>query len=289
MVMLNFILRVSTITDVELKRTSAKLQSGIARPTEVKGNADAQFNLGTMYGSGQGVPKDYTEAAKLYRAAAEQGYAEGQNGVSYQYGLGVPKDYVLAYMWFNLAGAGSDDLGNQNRDRLEKLMTPDQVAEAQKRTSEWQPKTSSVATESRSAAAAAPPSNETVADLFGTGFFVTRDGEALTNAHVVDGCSQTSARFGNQDFAARVLNRDVQNDLALIKVEVRPDDVAHFRLTAKQGENVAVYGFPLPGLLSSGGNLTGGNVTALTGLSDDSRFLQISAPVQPGNSGGPLF
>jgi S1-C subfamily serine protease len=50
-----------------------------------------------------------------------------------------------------------------------------------------------------------------------------------------------------------------------------------------------VYGFPLAGLLASGGNATIGNITALAGLANDSRFLQISAPVQPGNSGGPLL
>jgi S1-C subfamily serine protease len=50
-----------------------------------------------------------------------------------------------------------------------------------------------------------------------------------------------------------------------------------------------VYGFPLTGALAAGGNFTTGNVTALAGLADDSRFLQISAPVQPGNSGGPLL
>ena len=50
-----------------------------------------------------------------------------------------------------------------------------------------------------------------------------------------------------------------------------------------------MYGFPLSGVLASGGNITTGNVTALVGVRDDSRHLQISAPVQPGNSGGPLL
>ncbi len=57
----------------------------------------------------------------------------------------------------------------------------------------------------------------------------------------------------------------------------------------RQGEDIVAYGFPLAGVLSSGGNVVTGNITALAGLGDDSRFLQISAPVQPGNSGGPLF
>jgi serine protease Do len=51
---------------------------------------------------------------------------------------------------------------------------------------------------------------------------------------------------------------------------------------------VATYGFPYSGVLSSSGNCTFGNVTSLIGMKDDTRFLQMSAPVQPGNSGGAL-
>ena len=49
------------------------------------------------------------------------------------------------------------------------------------------------------------------------------------------------------------------------------------------------FGYPLSQVLATSGNFTTGNVTALAGLGDDSRFFQISAPVQPGNSGGPLL
>ncbi|MBB3810626.1 hypothetical protein FHS81_002728 [Pseudochelatococcus contaminans] len=54
-------------------------------------------------------------------------------------------------------------------------------------------------------------------------------------------------------------------------------------------EYAAVFGYPLTGILTSSGNFTQGSVTALAGLRDDNRMLQISAPVQPGNSGGPLL
>ncbi len=55
------------------------------------------------------------------------------------------------------------------------------------------------------------------------------------------------------------------------------------------GDPVVVYGFPLVGVLTPTGNLTTGGVSALAGLGNDSRMMQISAPVQPGNSGGPLL
>jgi S1-C subfamily serine protease len=65
--------------------------------------------------------------------------------------------------------------------------------------------------------------------------------------------------------------------------------VASFRLGPRLGEAVATYGFPYHGILSSSGNFTLGNVTSLTGMGDDTRFFQMSTPIQPGNSGGPLL
>jgi S1-C subfamily serine protease len=55
------------------------------------------------------------------------------------------------------------------------------------------------------------------------------------------------------------------------------------------GEEIVVYGYPLSSILASSGNITVGNVSALAGIRDDSRYLQISAPVQQGNSGGPVL
>jgi TPR repeat protein len=95
-----------------------------------------------MYDNGQGVPKSYAEAVKWYRESAEHGDAAAQNnlGVEYQYGTGVPKDYVQAYMWFNLAASAGEDKAAANRDAIEKRMTTEQTAEAQRRSSEWKPK-----------------------------------------------------------------------------------------------------------------------------------------------------
>jgi serine protease Do len=55
------------------------------------------------------------------------------------------------------------------------------------------------------------------------------------------------------------------------------------------GESVAAFGYPHADVLASSGNFTLGNVTALAGIGDDSRYLQMSTPVQAGNSGGPLL
>lgn len=124
----------------------------------------------------------------------------------------------------------------------------------------------------------------------GTGFFVSETGHVLTNFHVIEGCKTVEiTRPGSVAEPVQVIARDQTNDLALLKAAGGPKAVPAIAPRARIGDSIYVYGFPLAGLLSSGGNFTVGNVTATSGLNDDSRMLQISAPVQPGNSGGPLI
>jgi hypothetical protein len=124
----------------------------------------------------------------------------------------------------------------------------------------------------------------------GTGFFVNVGGMVLTNAHVVAGCSEIKVRTsGVPENPATVVARDNRNDLAILKVGVKPNAIAVFRTGLKLGEPIAAFGYPLSSLLSSSGNFTLGNVTSLAGVADDTRMVQISSPVQAGNSGGPVL
>ena len=77
-----------------------------------------------MYANGEGVLKDYKEAVKLYRKAAEQGNVTAQSnlGVMYDNGQGVLKDYVKAYAWFNVSSANGSDEGFKNREIIAKRM-----------------------------------------------------------------------------------------------------------------------------------------------------------------------
>ena len=70
-----------------------------------QGNADAQFCLGWCYYNGEGVPQNYTMAVEWYRQAAEQGHAHAQFqlGECYYNGLGVPKNYTMAIVWYSQA------------------------------------------------------------------------------------------------------------------------------------------------------------------------------------------
>ena len=133
-------------------------------------------------------------------------------------------------------------------------------------------------------------STHTQATVFlGTGFFVSSDGKMLTNAHVVKDCRIIRVRGLERVESAQLIARDEANDLALISTGKTPNQFAKWRGAVRQGEEIAVYGFPLTGLLASSGNITTGNITALAGIGDDTRLFQISAPLQPGNSGGPVL
>ena len=124
----------------------------------------------------------------------------------------------------------------------------------------------------------------------GTGIFVTNDGHLITNAHVVKDCLEIRVGIGSGNFeVGSLVAKDLTNDLALLKVNAKPSKVGALRFGVRVGENVEAFGYPLSQVLATSGNFTTGSVTALAGLGDDSRFYQISAPVQPGNSGGPLL
>lgn len=142
--------------------------------------------------------------------------------------------------------------------------------------------------------AAPPPAATTVPPPAkagsGTGFFVSKKGHVLTNAHVAKGCKTLEiVPPGQGAMPASLIAADSKSDLALLQTAATPKAVPPFRTKVRVGETISIYGFPLAGLLATSGNYTVGNVTAIAGLGDDTSQLQISAPVQPGNSGGPLL
>jgi S1-C subfamily serine protease len=122
----------------------------------------------------------------------------------------------------------------------------------------------------------------------GTGFLVNSDGWLVTNAHVVEGCARIKVSSLGDAIPRHV---DVQNDLAAIQLSSPPAGViglAIRRAPPRLGEDVAALGYPLSDILSDSIKITTGNINSLVGVENDTRYLQISAPIQPGNSGGPL-
>lgn len=126
---------------------------------------------------------------------------------------------------------------------------------------------------------------------FGTGFFVNAEGYVITNFHVVDAGKKIQVEYQNNKHDAKVIKVDPTNDLALLKVDIAPKTFLNFRggKQVKTGEDVVAIGFPFYGMVSTHPNITTGTISSVVGLGDDSRLLQTTAPVQPGNSGGPLL
>ena len=107
-----------------------------------RGDADAQFYLGFRYAAGgRGVPRDDKEAARWFRAAAEQGEVDSQIllGGMYKDGKGVPQDHVRALMWYLVAASLGEESAPERRDDIAEKMTPEQIAEAERLAREWKP------------------------------------------------------------------------------------------------------------------------------------------------------
>lgn len=128
--------------------------------------------------------------------------------------------------------------------------------------------------------------------VFGSGFVVNNAGWVLTNYHVVaDAISVRVIGADAMQHGATIVASDQRNDLALLRTDTGLGSAAVFRRApaVRVGEDAIAMGFPLPGLLASDVKVSTGSVSALAGIADDSSQLQISVPVQPGNSGGPLL
>jgi S1-C subfamily serine protease len=134
----------------------------------------------------------------------------------------------------------------------------------------------------------------------GSGFFIDGNGYIATNYHVIDGASEIEVDFikdnQKQSCKAKIISSDKQNDLAIIKIE---DDKFKpyiklpyfFKSTISDvGSNVFALGYPMAlTVMGEEVKFTDGKISSKTGFQGDLTTYQISVPVQPGNSGGPLF
>src|SRR5437899_6577007 len=262
-----------------------------------QGDAEGQLRLGRMYATGEGVPKDAAKAVEWYQKAAVQGDEAGQFslGLSYLIGDGVPEDSVLAYAWLNLSAAQGDENAKGVRDIVipkRSQFSSAQRAEAERLSSNWKPG-QVLRRESESGSAAdntAPSGGALTKKGTGTAFIVSTEGHAVTNYHVVANCKEVRVQ-GRSDLV-QLVTRDEVSDLALLKLPGETRAIATLSpkpAALRQGQDIVVLGFPLDSVLSSGGNLTPGVVSAITGLGNNSNQIQITAPIQPGSSGSPVM
>jgi peptidyl-prolyl cis-trans isomerase B (cyclophilin B) len=133
-----------------------------------------------------------------------------------------------------------------------------------------------------------PTPSSGTSDSSGTGFLVSGQGDILTNRHVVVGCRLIRAG----KWVATLVAQNDNSDLALLRIpssEGTPHATFRDSPAIRPGDPVTAIGYPLPGLLAPEQNISTGTVSALAGPNNDRRILQVSAPIQPGNSGGPVL
>jgi S1-C subfamily serine protease len=156
-----------------------------------------------------------------------------------------------------------------------------------------------------------PPEENSPQSGTGSGFFVSKLGHVITNAHVVKGCKKvTVGDNANKQVPAEVVNIDGSNDLALLKLSslemasaenkslIQKLSIVVVPLASKGllrsedvrlGEKILVAGYPFGDAFSSSIKVTTGVVSSIRGVGDDSGQFQLDAAVQPGNSGGPIY
>lgn len=124
----------------------------------------------------------------------------------------------------------------------------------------------------------------------GSGAFVSQDGLVLTAEHVIRGGKTIEVvTYDGRRVSARVKSSSRGLDLAVLVTDLAPPAFLPVRLVKPTlGARVFTIGYPLPGVLGQEPKVSDGVINANTGISDDASFMQISIPVQPGNSGGPV-
>ena len=142
--------------------------------------------------------------------------------------------------------------------------------------------------------------SEDIKQSSGSGTLISETGLIVTNFHVIDNSSEIEVYFPqiNKEYIADIVLKDKNNDLAILRLrefnfsETFSKSIPFIVSTSsssKLGEDVFTLGFPLGEILGKSSKFSSGKINSLFGIQDDPRVYQVSNPIQPGNSGGPLF
>lgn len=256
-------------------------------------NVNGMVSAGRMYAMGKGVAADGSEALRWLKRGVVLGNASSYLwiGSVYEFGRGgIAKSPSQAYAWYAASPANAlpdtQKAVNEGKERLTKVLSPQEVEEALKVSKTLLGQT--IMAEAMASATRAAPTPQPPKGGSGSGVFVSKRGEVLTNEHVIQGCEKI--RIQPLGLDAKVLAKDAKNDLALLRLEGQVTTPVKLRSGKgiRLGDELVAIGYPLRGLLSSGPIVTTGIVNALSGVNDDTSVFQMSATVQPGSSGGPI-
>lgn len=273
----------------------------------------AMWALGTAYAGGRGVPRSYTQALELWRRGAERGdeFAMHDYANATYNGIGRLPDQALGFgLYLTAASLGNETtqaviqrwdnnfkrstdfikgslIAQSIKGQLERGMIPVELG-ADFHSSQF--------TVSAKRSESGPKS---ATRTTGTGLVFSTAGHCFTNHHVIDGASEIKVYlpYARKTLSARVVASDEANDLAILKIDSwNPGSAApatppplSSASKVRIGDKAFTIGFPLSGFLESQEHkYASGDISATSGIGEDRRLFQITTPIQPGNSGGPL-
>jgi hypothetical protein len=290
------------------------------------GHGGACFMLGIMYREGFGGEKDLEEARRCFQKAAHLGDTGGQMllGDMYRDGLGVKQDIPTALSWYRKAADAGDISGLLRLGALE--ITQDNLVAGAKLLCEAADRCvkegdqdglvlttdtmiklgflelaqpylgKALAGNETTPRAAIPPKEVNGAPVVissGTAWFCSKY-HVVTCWHVVSSAMKYSlVTASGEEVPLQLVARDPQNDLAVLELQGNlsfdPGVLPISTRPPRPASSVFTIGYPHTGLLGKNPKYTEGTISSLTGLDDDIRVMQVSVPVQSGNSGGPLL
>jgi TPR repeat protein len=268
---------------------------GWYRKAAIQGVIQARMTLAALCFRSNEVA-EHAEGKKWLLAAAFQGSAVAQGFLAayYRMGWNFPKNEVEALAWSYLRASHSpDELSLRMVSQLEEGLGRQGILLAQQRSAEISKEIeiNNTRTIGQMPSLARIAGIQDEPRLSGTGTIVTPQGHVLTVAHVVAGAHSVKIFTAQGMKAADVLRVDEANDIAILKIAggtYTPLPVAPSR-KVRLGQLVATIGFPNIGIQGFSPKVTRGEISSHSGVGDDPTSWQISVPIQPGNSGGPLL
>jgi S1-C subfamily serine protease len=267
-----------------------------------QGDPVGEHRLALLLLFGKEIENDPSKAIDLLKHGADRGYVPAQLTLALAFESGRVRGGgpANAYIWYLVAERRAHDatqkrLATEGENRTIPYLSGQEIVAAKTAADFWKPvgptmEAGPFGARPAPASGGAPEANPTKPSATGSGFVVSRAGDIVTNDHVVGGCRETKVVRGGKRSAAQVVAKDPGSDVAIVRLPEPVTELASFREAQppRPAEPVLVVGYPLQGLLSSDASVTTGIVSALAGPHNDKKQLQITAPVQPGNSGGPL-
>jgi uncharacterized protein len=276
------------------------------------GNEKAMPVVAKYYSEGGCVLKSITEAARWTLRSAELGNKDSQIQIFNHYftGYGVNENPIEGLAWLYVAELNTSDSYNEINNRrasekaaditkkIESKVSNQILQLAQERAkvihgliSEGKSTVDSVAQGNAPTVVKNTTKPKSKPKGSGTGSIVSSSGHIVTAAHVINGATYIEVVTPSGTFSANTESVDVANDIAILKIDTTCKDfveVLHSR-DVRLGQSVSTIGFPNVGIQGHSPKVTQGVISSDNGAQNDIRMWQISAPIQPGNSGGPLL